>query len=906
MYISIHERKSLRSKNIFMFKFVHFCDESIQSFLIYSITLFKPIHPRKFVRHMYVRCKFCVNFARSSNLLFCFQMSLRSLAFNAATSTDSRSGLSLLHAACIDGDLEAIQIITSYSPGKLDNAIALTISSECYAVSFPRKNALEISAAKRGNQHQRIHKILQSLFLDFQSKSLLFVAARRGNCEHIRRLIDLGCNPNEVSRDAELLTPLMLAVTRNSTHFAELLINYGANINAKDRSNMTALHYASLHGKASTALILIEAGAGVCEVTDRWMTPLHFACHCGHTKTASILIEHGASVEVKSSGGCTPLLLATEKGHYETVEFLLAHGSSVHTAEQMGFTAIHLAAMKGHTDLVRLLLQRGSDVDVRASGKTPLFLSSFANHRETTELLLEYGSDVNAHDIFGRTAVHYGAQEGRVAMITLLLERGANVHARDQEGQTPLFMSVIYDQKEAASRLIQHGADVNAGDTNRKTPLHFAAQEGCVEIAEMLIENGANVNAEEVTGDQPLALAVAYCSDDVVALLLRHGAELNATNENLLTPLHIAAQNGKTALAEMLLQQGVHLESKECDGQTALHIACSFGDIKMAKVLVKYGSDVNARDGAGKTTLCLAVSEGHMEIAAFLLENGADVNLVDGDGYTPLHNLYMNLYKSLSNDRITYTIAELLFNHGSRIDERDRKGRTALHMACECSSVKLVEQLLQHKSKINAVDLEGCTPLMRSIRFSRRPDPIVKLLIDNNAKIAVKDIHGLSALHYAAGVKGLRKISQTLIEKGADVQGVDNEGNTTLHIAVNHRNMGTAELLINSESNLHVANNRNETALMKAVTAKCECIHGCRRCVWKYHTVSLLVEKGCDVKTRDNEGNTALHRLSECITDPTTVRLLLRNGADVRARNNQGSTPLHLICTVKCERSRAK
>lgn len=59
MYISIHERKSLRSKNIFMFKFVHFCDESIQSFLIYSITLFKPIHPRKFVRHMYVRCKFC-------------------------------------------------------------------------------------------------------------------------------------------------------------------------------------------------------------------------------------------------------------------------------------------------------------------------------------------------------------------------------------------------------------------------------------------------------------------------------------------------------------------------------------------------------------------------------------------------------------------------------------------------------------------------------------------------------------------------------------------------------------------------------------------------------------------------------------------------------------------------------
>lgn len=312
-------------------------------------------------------------------------MTLRSLAFQAATSTDYRSGLSLLHAACIEGDLETVQIITSYSPGKLDNAIALTINTESYA-SCAGKNALEISAEPQDNQHKKIYQILQNIFLEFQSKSLLMISSRRGKWEHVKRLLDLGSDPNEVSRDTNQVTPLMLAVARNTTIFAELLIERGANINAKDKSDMTALHYAALHGRTRTVLVLMEAGSSVSDVTDRGMTSLHFACQHGHLKTAAILIEHGACVHSRSSSGCTPLMLATERGHYETVAFLLAQGSSVHNAEQMGFTALHLAAMKGYTDIARLLLQKGGSVDARASGKTPLFLSSFANHQETTEL----------------------------------------------------------------------------------------------------------------------------------------------------------------------------------------------------------------------------------------------------------------------------------------------------------------------------------------------------------------------------------------------------------------------------------------------------------------------------------------------------------------------------------------
>lgn len=163
-----------------------------------------------------------------------------------------------------------------------------------------------------------------------------------------------------------------------------------------------------------------------------------------------------------------------------------------------------------------------------------------------------------------------------------------------------------------------------------------------------------------------------------------------------------------------------------------------------------------------------------------------------------------------------------------------------------------------------------------------------------------------AALHYSAGFKGNRKISQTLIQKGIQVHDVDNDGNTALHLAANNRNTHTAELLIQYGCDINACNKRDESVLHKAITAKCECTHGCRKCVWKYHTVALLVERGCDVRKTDMDGNSALHLMAQWITDPTTVRLLIRNRADVRARNNQGSTPLHLMSAVKCERSRAK
>lgn len=100
-------------------------------------------------------------------------------------------------------------------------------------------------------------------------------------------------------------------------------------------------------------------------------------------------------------------------------------------------------------------------------------------------------------------------------------------------------------------------------------------------------------------------------------------------------------------------------------------------------------------------------------------------------------------------------------------------------------------------------------------------------------------------------------------------------------MVVNYWNISIVELLLKCGCNIYVINKRNEIVFIKVVFVKCECIYGCWRCVWKYYIVLLLVEKGCDVRIRDIDGNNVFYWLLVFIIDLIIVRLLFRNGVDV-------------------------
>ena len=133
------------------------------------------------------------------------------------------------------------------------------------------------------------------------------------------------------------------------------------------------------------------------------------------------------------------------------------------------------------------------------------------------------------------------------------------------------------------------------------------------------------------------------------------------------------------------------------------------------------------------------------------------------------------------------------------------------------------------------------------------------------------------------------------LEAGADVNAVDNWGDTPLHSLVSRSPDNKAELigvLVDAGANVDARNCRNRTALFTAIDGE------------DTDSIKALLEAGADVNTRDKSGETPLHSAT-WQRDTDLLRLLLEHGAAVNARNRWLETPLRLAQTqnnVACAR----
>jgi ankyrin repeat protein/beta-lactamase regulating signal transducer with metallopeptidase domain len=188
----------------------------------------------------------------------------------------------------------------------------------------------------------------------------------------------------------------------------------------------------------------------------------------------------------------------------------------------------------------------------------------------------------------------------------------------------------------------------------------------------------------------------------------------------------------------------------------------------------------------------------------------------------------------------------------------------------------------------------------------------VKSLIAKNANVNLMDNNGQTPLHYAAGA-GHRHIVEFLITRGADVNAMDKNGETPLYYAGDAGWKNVAELLIAQGADVNARNPGGETPLHSAAW-------GGREDVAK-----LLIAKGADVMIKDQWDYVPLHAAAETGlvevaelliakgNDPDAkdkwtrspmsyaikngqtrmVEVLIDNGADVNFKDKWGYSPLH-------------
>ena len=255
------------------------------------------------------------------------------------------------------------------------------------------------------------------------------------------------------------------------------------------------------------------------------VTHVYQAARDGSSNLTDILkrLKNGqrkTALETKTKDGShfvTPLIIAAHNDHLNSVKILLKYGAEIETRGTLkiedevieGCTPLWAAAATGHLDVVKLLIERNADVDGRASkGSTPLRAAAHDGHLDVVRCLVERGADVNARTQYKGTPIMAACDHGHLSIITYLINKGAFVDLQATNGNTALHYAAYRGHLEVVSQLLGLGAS-QLPNNQGLTPLLYACENCSIEIVEYLIKRPECTKEQRIDALELLGATIA-------------------------------------------------------------------------------------------------------------------------------------------------------------------------------------------------------------------------------------------------------------------------------------------------------------------------------------------------------------------------------------------------------------
>ncbi|XP_008577689.1 PREDICTED: ankyrin repeat domain-containing protein 26-like, partial [Galeopterus variegatus] len=144
-------------------------------------------------------------------------------------------------------------------------------------------------------------------------------------------------------------------------------------------------------------------------------------------------------------------------------------------------------------------------------------------------------------------------------------------------------------------------------------------------------------------------------------------------------------------------------------------------------------------------------------------------------------------------------VQQILLLGKSGLNDRDKRKRTALHLACANGHHEVVTLLAERKCDLNLYDSENRTALMKAVQCQK--EECAAILLEHGADPNLADFHGNTALHYAVCDQRISIAAKLLLHK-ANTEARNKEGLTPLLLAIKENKQPMVEFLVQKGANI--------------------------------------------------------------------------------------------------------
>ena len=206
--------------------------------------------------------------------------------------------------------------------------------------------------------------------------------------------------------DVEGRTAVFLACEGGHDHALQALIEAHADVNlsrlpedeggadpkrktvSADGSGPSPLHVACQHGHPNCVQMLIDHGADVNARTNKARTPVFNAARFGNASCLRKLLKAGGNVDMPNLYEQTPTFVAAEEGRTECLQLLIDAKADINKPDFAGRTPVFISCVADMPESLEVLVKASANLTHPSNnGRTPLWISRATRHYDTAALI---------------------------------------------------------------------------------------------------------------------------------------------------------------------------------------------------------------------------------------------------------------------------------------------------------------------------------------------------------------------------------------------------------------------------------------------------------------------------------------------------------------------------------------